>query len=147
MATFCYNNVERLMKVVNSPFDVVNTGWILKDMDNMRGAVILLSICKEYKEYEEVKVDVIKKIVNKYRDWMKSVEEGLLWDADKIVPFFNGKKLAALFNVSTGTMVKYLVDHQSSWQFKNPTKTKEDYAAYVRENREVILEELSAKKQ
>lgn len=143
------------MKAVNYPFEVVAAGYILKDLGNLRGPTILLAICKEYNlaaQHKPVEIKctikgkLLQAIMDRYSVWVEKIEKALIWEADKITPFFNGKKLAELFKVGTGEVVKHLNNHQFSWQLMNPTKTKENYAIYVAGNREAILSELSIKK-
>ena len=154
--------MEWVRKVVIEPFDILSTGnfslnlgYLLKELSNNRGCVLILSLCHEYSRQSIYKITdseytidevLMKNIIEKYKIWIESADKAMIWDVDKIKPFLDGKELIKIFEVEQGRIAKHLLNNQFTWQLMNPTKTKEDYQEYVKANRENILKDLLSKK-
>ena len=96
--------------------------------------IITLAICEEYlnslnndeKIIEEIDINSMNDIINKYMKIMDFIKKGKMENIEKIKPLLDGKQIKQMFNIKNGKDIKKYIDILIKEQINNPEITKEE---------------------
>ena len=96
--------------------------------------IITLAICEEYlnslnndeKIIEEIDINSMNDIINKYMKIMDFIKKEKMENIEKIKPLLDGKQIKQMFNIKNGKDIKKYIDILIKEQINNPEITKEE---------------------
>eukprot|EP00345_Euplotes_harpa_P011874 CAMPEP_0168342574 /NCGR_PEP_ID=MMETSP0213-20121227/15478_1 /TAXON_ID=151035 /ORGANISM="Euplotes harpa, Strain FSP1.4" /LENGTH=521 /DNA_ID=CAMNT_0008349503 /DNA_START=86 /DNA_END=1651 /DNA_ORIENTATION=+ len=141
-STACLESLDSMITLVNSPFDVLKVGCVVKDLGEYIKPVLLLSLATEYyRDYladksQDIDRASLGEVIAKYTGFYESMKEHKIEIAHLIQPLMNGKAIMELYKIKGGPLMKKLTDEVFKWQVEHPDGTLEELQAYMLANRD-----------
>ena len=101
--------------LVNSPeFPRVEIGRALKKAGEYRTPNLLVALASDIRESGEK-----EEVKGRYREWVRRVQEGRLWEAHSMKPLLNGNEICEVLDIPKGPALRKISEAILEWMYEH----------------------------